>query len=122
MVLGHVLDDVTVSGVGDTQAADAEVLTAGGTEGDVVAVVVVDGGLAQHGVVLKLRLPQGRAVAGDQHKLGLSGTKRLQRLTVTQAVLPRLDNKLQLVVNAFLDTIVAAVWELSAQSKASFAT
>jgi len=42
----------------------------GGSQGHVRTSKVVNRGLGQHGVVLQLRLPQGGAVPGDQHKLG----------------------------------------------------
>lgn len=38
----------------------------------VVAVEVVDGGLAEHGVVLELTLAEGRSVAGNDDELGLA--------------------------------------------------
>jgi len=47
-----------------------EVLSAGGTELDVGAGVVVDTGLGQHGVVLDLGLAKRRAVTGDDDQLG----------------------------------------------------
>lgn len=47
-------DDVRVAGIGDGQCADAEVSTAGRSQLDVVAVVVVDAGLGQHRVVFDL--------------------------------------------------------------------
>lgn len=53
---GHASDDVRVSGVGDGEGADTEELSASGSELDVVAVVVVDSSLSEHGVVLDLRL------------------------------------------------------------------
>ena len=43
----------------------------------VVAVEVVDGDLGEHGVVLKLGLAQGRAVAGNEDQLGLAGAEGL---------------------------------------------
>ena len=43
--------------VGDGEGCDTEELSAGGTQLDVVTVVVVDTGLGQHGVVLDLALP-----------------------------------------------------------------
>ena len=53
----HLLDNVGITRIGDRQAADPEVLTASGTQVDVGSRVVVDSGLAKHGVVLDLRLP-----------------------------------------------------------------
>ena len=47
-----------------------EVLSAGGTELDVGAGVVVNTSLGQHGVVLNLRLAKRRAVTRDDDQLG----------------------------------------------------
>ena len=47
-----------------------EVLSAGGTELDVGASVVVDTGLGQHGVVLNLRLAKRGAVTREDDQLG----------------------------------------------------
>lgn len=47
-----------------------EVLSAGGTELDVGASVVVDTGLGQHGVVLNLRLAKRGAVTREDNQLG----------------------------------------------------
>ena len=58
--LRHRADDVGISGVGDGEGAHAEVLSAAGAELDVVASVVVDAGLGEHGVVLDLGLPARR--------------------------------------------------------------
>ena len=67
---GHAPDDVRVSGVGDGEGADPEVLSAGGSQLDVVADVVVHAGLGQHSVILDLRLP-----ANDKHgKILVYGT------------------------------------------------
>jgi hypothetical protein len=51
----------------------------------VVAREVVNRGLGQHGVVLELRLPQGRGVAGDDDELGLAGAEALQGGLVTES-------------------------------------
>ena len=55
--LGHGPDDVGISGVCDGEGANAEVLAAGCAQLNVVAGVVVNAGLSQHGVVLNLGLP-----------------------------------------------------------------
>ena len=47
---------------------DAEELAGGGAKGDVRALEVVHGRLGQHGVVLELRLAEGRAVGGNEDK------------------------------------------------------
>jgi len=51
-------DDVRISRIGDGQGAHAEVFTAGGSQLNVGAAVVLDLSLGQHGVVLDLRLPE----------------------------------------------------------------
>jgi len=51
---GDASDDVTITWVGDSEGATAEVFTAGSSELNVVTVVVVDTGLSQHSVVLDL--------------------------------------------------------------------
>jgi hypothetical protein len=60
---------------------------------DVVALVVVDGDLAEHGVVLHLALAQGRAVASNQDELGLAVAKGLDRLLVAELDLAGLDDE-----------------------------
>lgn len=81
----------------------------------VVTSEVVDVALAEHGVVLKLRLAERRGVAwlihqfltfvfflrsamvrtGDDHELGLSGTESLEGAFVAEHVFARLHNKRQ---------------------------
>lgn len=56
--------------VGDDEGRDAEVLSGGSSEANVVSVVVVNTALSEHGVVLNLRLAEGRAVVADDNKLG----------------------------------------------------
>ena len=68
----HGPDDVAVPRVGDGEGADPEVLAAGGPELIVVAGVMVDASLGQHGVVLDLGLAEGWGVVGNDHQLGLS--------------------------------------------------
>ena len=81
----HGADDVAVPGVGDAQSADTEVFSTSCAELVVVAGVVVDPSLGQHGVVLDLRpggrsyceifkivlfiLSEGRGVVGNDDKL-----------------------------------------------------
>lgn len=50
----------------------------------VVTSKVVDVGLGQHGVVLKLRLAERRSVSGDDNELGLSGSKGLEGRFVSE--------------------------------------
>ena len=68
----HRPDDVAVPGVGDGEGADPEVLATGSAELVVVASVVVDASLGQHGVVLDLGLAERWSVVGDDHQFGLS--------------------------------------------------
>ena len=63
-------ENVGVTSVRDGNGRHTEVLTATGTEVDAVTLVVVYGGLGEHGVVLNLGLSQGRAVVGDKNELG----------------------------------------------------
>lgn len=51
----------------------------------VVAGEVVDGGLAEHGVVLELRLAEGRGVASNDDELGLAGAEGLEGGLVTKS-------------------------------------
>jgi hypothetical protein len=46
---------------------------------------VVDGGLAEHGVVLELRLAERRGVAGNDDELGLAGAEGLKGGLVTKS-------------------------------------
>lgn len=50
----------------------------------VVAGEVVDGGLGEHGVVLKLRLAERGGVAGNDDKLGLARAEALEGGLVTE--------------------------------------
>ena len=56
---------------------------------------VVDGDLAQHGVVLELRLAERRGVASDDDELGLAGAQALQGRLVTESDLARLHDQRQ---------------------------
>ena len=53
-----------------SDAPNTEELSSSSAEGDVGASEVVDSGLGEHGVVLKLGLAERGAVAGDEDKLG----------------------------------------------------
>ena len=99
-VLGHVANDVRVSRVRDGQATDAEVLAAGGAKVDVVAGVVVDAGLSEHGVVLNLGLLERGAVVGNDDEPSLALTKCLQRLLVAELSLAGLHDQGQARVDA----------------------
>ena len=69
-------ENIRVTSVGDGHGRDTEVLSASSAEVQAVALIVVDGGLGEHSVVLQLRLSQGRAVVGDEDQLGYSSKRR----------------------------------------------
>ncbi len=85
--------DVRVTGVGDGEGGGAEVLAAGGAEVQVGAVVVVDGGLGEHAVVLELGLADGVAVVGDDDDLGAAGAEGTHGLVEAKAVLAGLHDE-----------------------------
>ena len=58
---------------------DTEELSGGGTKGNVGTGKVVDGSLGEHGVVLKLRLAERGAVAGNQDKLSCTRRREEER-------------------------------------------
>lgn len=68
-------EDIRVTSVGDGHGRDSEVLSASSAEVQAVTLIVVDGGLGEHGVILKLRLSQGRAVVGDEDQLGYNSVE-----------------------------------------------
>ena len=68
-------------------------LTAGGTEVQVGAVVVVDGGLGEHAVVLELGLADGVAVVGDNDDLSATSTEGSHGLVEAEAVLAGLHDE-----------------------------
>jgi hypothetical protein len=90
---------VKLTGVGDAEDTAAEELTAGSTELDVVATEVVDVGLAEHGVVLDLRLAERGDVGGDDDELGLAVPEGLQGLLDAHDVLAGLHHKLKPAVD-----------------------
>jgi len=57
--------------------------------------------LSQHRIVLDLRLPQGRGIAGDNHQLAFPITKAAQCLLVAQIVFARFHDKGQSGVDRF---------------------
>jgi hypothetical protein len=59
----------------------------------VVAGEVVHGGLAEHGVVLELRLAERGGVAGDDDELGLAGAEGLEGGLVTKSDLSGLFSR-----------------------------
>lgn len=63
---------------------------------------MVDGGLGQHGVVLELRLSQGRGVGSNDDELSLTLTEGLEGSLVAEGVLTTLDNEGKTRVDRFL--------------------
>ena len=63
-------EDIGVTSISDGDSRHSEVLSASGTEIHAVALVVVDGGLGEHSVILELRLSQRRTVVGNEDQLG----------------------------------------------------
>lgn len=53
----------------------------------------MDGGLGEHGVVLELRLAEGRGVGRDDDQLGLSGAQSLHSRLSTQGDLTGLHHQ-----------------------------
>jgi len=83
-----------------------EEFTASSTEGAVVATVVVNASLGEHGVVLNLGLLEGRAVVGDEDHLGSAGAERAEGLLGSEDVATTADHQLKLgvdVLNSGLD-------------------
>jgi len=94
-------EDVGVTSVGDRHNGNTVELTARGTEIDVVTGVVVDIGLGQHSVVLKLGTAESGAVGRDHQKLSLARSQSLEGALQAEGVLTRLDDQLKLAVDAF---------------------
>jgi len=89
----HRSNDIRVAWIGDGKDADAEVFTAGGSQLDVVAVVMMDASLGQHGVVLNLAFAELRAVAGNDYEFRLALSQRLKGLFHPQAVFAALHDQ-----------------------------
>ena len=62
LLLGH---DIRVTLVENGETGNTEVLSARGSERNVVSSVVMNTSLAEHGVVLNLRLSERRAVSSN---------------------------------------------------------
>ena len=86
-------EDVGVTGVGDGEDGDTEVLTASSAQFDVVAVVVVNIGLGEHSIVLNLGSHQRRAVRRDDDELGITVSERLEGSLLADGGLARLHDE-----------------------------
>ncbi len=73
-------------------------LAAGRAEVEVGAVVVVDGGLGEHAVVLELGLADGVAVVGDDDDLGAADAEGSHGLVEAEAVLAGLHDEGDLAI------------------------
>jgi len=102
LLSGDGADDIRVSGVGDGQGGDGEVLSAGSSKLDVVARVVVDTSVGEHSVVLELRLAKRGAVLGNDDELGFTVAEGLEGLLVSQEGLTALHDESETRVNSFL--------------------
>ena len=98
----HGSDDVRVPGVSDAQGTDEEIFSTSSPQLVVVASVVVDTSLGQHGVVLDLRLAERRRVVGNDHQLALAVPQGFEGLLVAEAILARLHHKRQPRVDGFI--------------------
>jgi hypothetical protein len=67
--LSNVLSDIRVTGISNAENTNAEKLTTGGTEFNIVTSVMVDTSAAQHGVVLDFRAAKRRTVGADDNEL-----------------------------------------------------
>ena len=75
------------------------ILSAGGSEGGVVAGVEDDLGLGKDGVVFDLGLPDGGAVVGEDDELGLARSEGPEGGFVAEGVLATLDDQTQFAVD-----------------------
>lgn len=66
----------------------------------------MDAGLAEHAVVLELRLAERRRVAGDDNKLGLAGSEGLEGALVAESDLAGLHGQRQLGVDTILSLLL----------------
>merc|ERR1719445_1471302 len=95
------LDDVTVTWIGDAQAADSKVFSASGTELGVVSRVMVDAGFAQHSVVLDFGSSESWGVAAQDDEFTFGGSELSKGLSVAKAVFTGLHNQLKSAVDGF---------------------
>ena len=98
----HGSDDVRVPGVSDAQGTDKEIFSTSSPQLVVVASVVMDTSLGQHGVVLDLRLAERRRVVGNDHQLALAVPQGFESLLVAEAILARLHHQSQPGVDGFI--------------------
>lgn len=91
----------------EKNAPHTEELTSRSAEGNVRALVVVDGSLRKHGVVLNLRLAQRVSVGRDKDELRPATAHVLHRALKAERNLARLHDELELRVDVLLRGLLA---------------
>ena len=99
-------EDVGTSGISDDTSGDSVELTEGGTEFVVGSFISVDGSLGEDGVVFEFGSSDGWAVVGDEDESGLTLSEGSENVLVTDLVLTRLDDKLDLGVDVLLGVLL----------------
>jgi len=94
--------DIRVTRVGNGQDGAVEEFTASRSKRSIVARIVVDGNLGQHGQILDLRLAKLWAVGCNQHHLGLVLTQGLDGSPGPKNGLARLHDQLETRVHRVL--------------------
>ena len=80
---GSGTEDVGVTSISDSENGHSEELTAGGTELEVVTLVLHDIALGESGVVLELSLADSRSVVRDEDHLDLTVSHGSEGVAVT---------------------------------------
>ena len=86
--------NIAIPGVKNSQRANIEELTAGGSELDVASLVMLHVALGEHAVVLEGALAEGGAVRGYEDQTSAGGTKSFKGALVTKGRLPGLHHQL----------------------------
>jgi len=107
-LVGDLDKDVGISSVLDGHNTNSVHAARSGTKFSVVTVEVANTSSSKDGEVLELSASNGRAVVGNENKLGLSISDRLDGGLVTNLVLSRSNDK-----GEFLDHVVSGVNLLS---------
>lgn len=91
----HASNDIRITWVNDRQCAYSVVFSTCCAQFNIIAAVVMDTSLGQHGIVLYFRFPQGRTVVGEDDQLRFALSDHLQSLLVAQHVLATFHNQLE---------------------------
>ena len=62
-------EDIRITGIGNGYGRDSKVLSASSTKIRTASLIVVNGSLREHSIILELRLSQRRAVVSDENQL-----------------------------------------------------